>query len=205
MAIFGSVPYAFTNGAVADATQVNADFAKIISDGNAGCAAKGVNSDITELTAITDINILPAGTAMVFVQAAAPTGWTKSATNNNKALRLVTGASGGTAGGSVAFSTVFARTATDSHVLSVAEMPSHNHGGATGANGSHDHTYSQPTPDTSNWQFGSDHYGISVAGGTTSTVGNHTHTISSQGSGSGHTHGIDMRLQYVDAIVCTKD
>ena len=30
-----------------------------------------------------------AGTAMIFQQTAAPTGWTKSTTHNNKALRLI--------------------------------------------------------------------------------------------------------------------
>ena len=48
------------------------------------------------------------GTALLFYQAAAPTGWTKSTTNNDKALRVVSGTSGGSAGGSVAFSTAFA-------------------------------------------------------------------------------------------------
>jgi len=47
-----------------------------------------------------------ATTALVFYQAAAPTGWTKSTTNNDKALRVVSG-SGGSAGGTTAFSSVF--------------------------------------------------------------------------------------------------
>ena len=49
-----------------------------------------------------------ATTALVFYQQTAPTGWTKSTTDNDKALRVVSGTSGGTAGGSVAFSTAFA-------------------------------------------------------------------------------------------------
>ena len=48
----------------------------------------------------------PAGTAMLFVQTAAPTGWTKSVTHDNKALRIVSGVAG--SGGSVAFTTAFA-------------------------------------------------------------------------------------------------
>lgn len=46
------------------------------------------------------------GTTMLFVQTAAPTGWTKSATHDNKALRVVSGTAG--SGGSVAFTTAFA-------------------------------------------------------------------------------------------------
>jgi hypothetical protein len=48
-----------------------------------------------------------AGTVLLFYQAAAPTGWTQVATQNNKALRVVSGTGGGT-GGSVAFTTAFA-------------------------------------------------------------------------------------------------
>lgn len=47
--------------------------------------------------------IIPAGTVMVFFQAAAPTGWTQVTTQNDKALRVVSGAGGGV-GGATAFS-----------------------------------------------------------------------------------------------------
>lgn len=46
------------------------------------------------------------GTALLFVQTAAPTGWTKSLTHNNKALRVVSGTA--SSGGTVAFTTAFA-------------------------------------------------------------------------------------------------
>ena len=46
------------------------------------------------------------GTTMLFVQTASPTGWTKSTTHDNKALRVVSGTAG--SGGSVAFTTAFA-------------------------------------------------------------------------------------------------
>ena len=45
------------------------------------------------------------GSTMVFVQAAAPTGWTQVTTYNDYALRIVSGATG--TGGSVNFSSVF--------------------------------------------------------------------------------------------------
>ena len=48
----------------------------------------------------------PAGTAILFQQTAAPTGWTKSTTHNDKALRVVSGTA--SSGGTTAFSTVFA-------------------------------------------------------------------------------------------------
>ena len=46
------------------------------------------------------------GTVMLFVQTSAPTGWTKSTTHNDKALRVVSGAASN--GGTVAFTTAFA-------------------------------------------------------------------------------------------------
>ena len=45
-------------------------------------------------------NLLPSGTKAVFVQAAAPTGWTKDNANNDSVLRIVdnTGTGGATGG-----------------------------------------------------------------------------------------------------------
>ena len=92
----------------------------------------------------------PSGTKMLFNQTAAPTGWTKDATNNNdSALRVVTGTAG--TGGSVAFSTAMATPAVAGSVgltgdlavgnlaismsgnvsdttLSEGQIPSHFHG-----------------------------------------------------------------------------
>lgn len=54
--------------------------------------------------------MIPAGTVMVFYQAAAPTGWTAVAVND-KFLRVVTaGGTGGTTGGTVAASTSLVHT-----------------------------------------------------------------------------------------------
>ena len=56
-------------------------------------------------TAITEAKPFPTGTAMLFAQSSAPTGWTKSTTHNNKALRVVSGSA--SSGGSNAFTTAF--------------------------------------------------------------------------------------------------
>ena len=61
MAIFAPQPFSFTNGTVADATQVNADFNQIISNGNANAAANGANADITSLSALTTPLTVPQG------------------------------------------------------------------------------------------------------------------------------------------------
>jgi hypothetical protein len=93
------------------------------------------------------------GTALVFKQTAAPTGWTKLTTDNDAALRIVSGSV--STGGTVGFTTAFASqavtgtvgttgsttavnnsytpagsvsTSVGSTTLSAAQMPSHSHG-----------------------------------------------------------------------------
>lgn len=61
--IIGALPYTLTNGSTADATQVMANYNKIITDTNANAAKNGVNSDITALTALsTPITAAQGGT-----------------------------------------------------------------------------------------------------------------------------------------------
>ena len=94
----------------------------------------GLYARITSLEAS-----LPAllGTSMLFLQSAAPTGWTKQISHNYKTLRVVSRKA--SLGGSVAFTTAFASQtsassisssvsgSTASHTLSIAEIPSLNH------------------------------------------------------------------------------
>ena len=64
--------------------------------------------------------LIPAGTVMVFYQAAAPVGWTKVTTHNDKTLRVVSG-SGGGSGGTVLLSAGLGHTHTvASHVHAIA-------------------------------------------------------------------------------------
>jgi hypothetical protein len=88
-----------------------------------------------------------AGTTLLFYQASAPTGWTQVTTQNNKALRVVSGTGGGT-GGTSSFTAVFASRSVP--------LPNHTHSGSTG-NQSADHSHS----------------GSGTTGGQSS---NHTHT-----------------------------
>jgi hypothetical protein len=122
------------------------------------------------------------GTALLFYQAAAPTGWTQVTTQDNKALRVVSGTGGGT-GGSVAFTTAFASQTPSGSVttsisavsgsvsisggtvgdttLNANQIPLHTHGVGTLATGNnsvdHSHTFS---------------------GGTGGVNANHTHGFS---------------------------
>ncbi len=191
-----------------------------------------------------DNSAFPAGTKMLFQQTAAPTGWTKDTTHNDKALRVVSGTA--SSGGSVAFSTAFGRTATDSFQLLDTHLPGHTHSfSATSSTESQSHTHSGTTLST-NTTGAHQHYASPDTGGgasgriydqasiladsqftpnrmLTSSAGNHSHTISgntgnasqththtvsgtsgSTGGNTGHSHGIDMRVSYVDVIVATK-
>ena len=121
----------------------------------------------------------PSGTKMLFQQTAAPTGWTKDTTHNDKALRIVSGTVG--TGGSVAFSTVFGITATDAHTLTVDQIPAHTH------------TYNQPAGL------------IEVGTGSNKTLNGSSTNTGSTGGGTGHSHNIDLQVNYVDIIIATKD
>lgn len=92
------------------------------------------------------------GTALLFPMANSPTGWTKQTTQNDKAIRVVSGTSGGTAGGGAqSFSQCFSSTRTAGGTiggtsLTGAQLPSHTHTqqGSFGTGYvSNDHTHTQ--------------------------------------------------------------
>jgi hypothetical protein len=63
--IIGPLPYTLTNGQVADANQVMANFNAIVNSTNANAANAGVNTNITALTALsTPINPSQGGTSI---------------------------------------------------------------------------------------------------------------------------------------------
>jgi hypothetical protein len=123
---------------------------------------------------------VPSGTAMLFQQTSAPTGWTKSTTHNDKALRIVSGAVG--SGGATAFSAVM-NGSVGATTLTTSQIPSHNHTvNATVQAGIF----------TINRFLGGDSNQASVA-----------LTTNSAGGGGSHTHS--MNVAYVDVIIATKN
>lgn len=166
----------------------------------------------------------PSGTAMLFVQTSAPTGWTKSTTHNDKALRVVSDTA--SSGGSVAFTTAFASQAVSgtvaSYTLTTADIPGHTHTGSTdtaslsGSMSTIPNISGGITGIVSSYVNGGS---CSVAGSTTghrfgtyNFNANHSHSVStnSTGGGGGHSHGftgtaINLAVQYVDVIIAIKD
>ena len=142
-------------------------------------------------SALTGLAAFPSGTKMLFAQSAAPTGWTKNTTNNDRALRVVNGSSGGSQGGSNSFTTAlnssFATSggAVANHTLTLSQIPSHNHSvGVASFSGS----------------FEGFRRGSSI--GTNST--------GSAGGGGAHNHGFtnpsfNLNVAYVDVIIANKD
>jgi len=150
------------------------------------------------------------GTLMLFQQTAAPTGWTKSTTHNNKALRIVSGTAG--TGGTVAFTTAFtsqgvsisgtsgstsAGGTVGDHTLATSRIPSHTHT----YNGWNDSAPgNQGKPQAAN-------RAPNLTSGATGGGQAHNHPF----SGAAHTHSIsgsdtiDLAVQYVDVIIASKD
>ena len=79
-------------------------------------------------TAIGGALNAPAGTRMIFFQAAAPVGWTQDVTYNDYTLRIVSGVGGGSGGTDSPFTADMSHTHTTSaHALTISEMPVHSH------------------------------------------------------------------------------
>lgn len=178
---------------------------------------------------------IPSGTAMLFVQSTAPTGWTKSTTHNDKALRVVSGAAG--TGGTVAFTTAFASQAVNgTNANTTATNNSYTPAGSVSVSGSvgattldvnsipaHSHLYQAYGLDNIVIAFNGPYYISSnypiYATSNTGGGGSHSHGFSGSGSFSGsaatitqaaHTHtftgtAINLAVQYVDVIIATKD
>lgn len=134
----------------------------------------------------------PSGTRMTFNQTSAPIGWTKDTSlATNSAFRFVTGSAG--TGGSLNFTTAFAsgRTlggSTAGHTLTIAQMPSHNHG------------YTEVGT------VGADNAGV----GAVHRAGTRSSATTFTGGGAAHSHGagslnVNMAVRYIDLIIASKD
>lgn len=163
---------------------------------------------IVDVTASASANPIPTGTKMLFVQTAAPTGWTKDTTHNDKALRVVSGTA--SSGGTSSFSAVMSSSRASNTVslggtvgattLSWNQMPSHIHGlrlefGAAGQP-------QYPIGSAYNQINGNQVYGFSNVGAVESSGANwsHDHSLSI----NNHNHTTDLAIQYVDVIIATR-
>lgn len=162
-----SIPNGSTVVVYVDGTDVRlvSQFPVPVSQGGTGVASStGTGSVVlstsptlsgTPLIGSNKIDAFASGTRLLFQQTSAPTGWTKDTSQNDKALRVVSGSA--STGGTTAFSSVFtsrtpsgsisSTTSTGSigsttstgtiggTAISTAQMPYHQHLIANGVNG----------------------------------------------------------------------
>jgi hypothetical protein len=154
----------------------------------------------TNLTGCNSIpDFIAGGTLALFKQTTAPTSWVKQTTHNNKTLRVVSGAAG--SGGVTAFSSVFPSAATvpisdsqpigntvGSTTLTTPQIPAHTHPlGTTSIQ-----IRFNPGPGTRRTVISSGNAG-----------GNGAHDHPWGGTASFST-SINLRVRYVDLIICSK-
>lgn len=211
----GTPGYFQNNNALAGTpgTEIDADWMNMVQEEIlAVIVAAGESPSKSTYTQLRDaINTLagaagfPSGTALVFAQSAAPTGWTKVTTTNDAALRLVSGSA--SSGGSVGFTSAFASQAvggsTDGYALAAADIPTHTHHNgvcdAIGGGGAFNHGTVTASPNSASQMT------------TTSSAGvKEGVTDGGSGGGGAHSHGltgtsINLAVKYKDVIICTKN
>jgi hypothetical protein len=192
----GAFAVTFTNGVGSAITLPQGFRSLIIADATNGARSAASNAPD-----------FPSGTRMLFHQTAAPTGWTKDVSHNDKALRLVSGAV--SSGGSVAFTTAFASQGVAGTVggtaITIAQMPLHGHvlRRNTGSGGTFNDTGNGGIVMTTN---GAENNDPAFTGTPTDTAGQQ---LGGEGGGDTHTHtftgtAINLAVQYVDVIICEK-
>lgn len=132
-------------------------------------------------TAVSGKREIPSGTIMLFFQASAPTGWTQVTSQNDKLLRIVSGAGGGT-GGSWVLSGVSVETSLHFHGIG----------------------FNTSTPSELSVEFlGQGGSGLRAASGT------HVHAVSgsTDNENTTHSHTSDgtWRPAYINVITASKD
>lgn len=174
----------------------------------------GSTSERYHMTATEYTNLVgfPSGTRLLFPQASAPTGWTQVTTINDRVIRVVSTAGGGT-GGSWTISGLTGSShyhSTSNHTLTTTEIPAHTHSGGAisnigGADSGADVTFgiSRTTVNYyvewgGSWRIGAGY--IANSGG--SGAHNHGNTGSTSNT---TTSDATWRPAYIDVIIAQKN
>jgi hypothetical protein len=167
---------------------------------------------------VTWAALMPAASVILFYSAAAPTGWTASDADSNKAIRIVSGASGlgGAAGGTTAFTSVFtARTIAQNHLpnvtLTFTGTPLSTHTHRMFANNSGDGSLDSATEQASVDGLSGDNAYTIQGTGTGATLGRTDATSGGTPAGtiSSINGGVsqatfDLAVQYISVIKAAK-
>jgi hypothetical protein len=142
------------------------------------------------------------GTAMVFYQNTAPTGWAIVTSNtDDRALRIVSGsgAGGGTGGalaGTTAFTSVFA-----ARTLAANQLPNMT---LTVTDPGHTHTYEKGSYTSGPGGSGTTRDATGQTGTTSSDTTDITVAIDNTSRGSVAQQTIDFAVKYASCVICTK-
>ena len=138
------------------------------------------------------------GVRMLFQQTAVPLGWTKESDSayDDVAIRMVTGTVGG--GGTTVFSAQFDLDVTGGHALTLAENGPHGHGYNINAGSDGNDILT-----TGNFIARRDATGTNYGRASSDSV--NTVMVASSGSGTPHTHPLDLRVKYKDVVIGIKD
>lgn len=172
--------------------------------------SQGVTFSADSTTLTSYYNFIPQGKKTLFYLASAPTGWTQvtSATYNNTAIRMYSGTGHSLTSGNQNFTDVHKSHPISTNLtfsfdgqfelggrtLSTPQIPPHAHpalnGGMTGT------TASGNTP------------GINPGNHSTNATGgggSHTHPVSFTSCTGPFSTSLDLRVKYVNCIVCSID
>lgn len=168
----------------------------------------------TDNTTLTSIyNFVPKGKKTVFYQASAPTGWSQvttisSTSINNRAIRMFSGTGQSLLGGNLDFTNVFKSHPLSSTLnftgsfqagnttLSIPQMTAHTH--PANGNGGNAPANSSIAPITA---LKPGNHSTNDAGGS----GGHTHPITYGTATGPFSANLDVRVKYVDCIICSID
>ena len=161
-------------------------------------------SDGTRMDSIFDI--IPQNSVQVFYQSSAPTYWTQVTTQNNKALRLVSGTGGpGQGGGTQTFTSAFPSSkplsgnfpisgSVGNHTLTSNELPNHTH----------NHNAITLSPGGGDVRSGTGWSRSTISTGpNTTNASSHDHPFS--GGTASYSATLDLSVQYIDVILCNYD
>lgn len=160
----------------------------------------------------------PTGTKTFFNQASAPTGWTKSTTDTDYTLRIVSGATGGTITNTLGFSTGMVDTALSASVPTVntsvtsdlADLPAHTHTYTT-AYGTSWMAYSfQDYPGGARYPYFTTPLqpaapGYAATSGSAGTGIAHTHALTVGASSFTTASTASLSVKYLDFILASKN
>jgi hypothetical protein len=127
----------------------------------------------------------PAGTQLMFVNAAAPIGWVRVSTFDDALMRIVGSAAPGSGGSNGFVATFNSQTVVGNTTITTATMPAHTHTGAASAT----------------IGCGGSPLYEGVVGCRTTGIATNT---GSNGSGGSHNHTVTTSIKYVDALIAKK-